>query len=324
MEELYSQGFNTINSLYNKLKEEEKEVKKEDVIDFILSKKATQIYTAPKHYNSFYPKYPYEQWQIDIMFIGTLMWLIAVDSFTREIQAVQIYSKNTQELIKAFDALIKLFGGAPESTYSDLEAGIQSADFQTYLENKKIKSLFARSSHSAVVESYIGKLKQKLTLLKESKGGRAADNIQQLIKNHNESNINRMTEMTPFAAKKDYLTAKLNMYDNEKESTHTANQYKVGDVVRIVKKLSSTDKPSSAPRWSETGYKIISVDTDGYKLSNQKKYLQNDIKLFIEPVEEETEKNKVVEQTMANKQALATVRLDKDSTFKPVEGKRKH
>lgn len=354
MLEYYLKGYTSINSLYNKIKEinenraqslslREVEVgkeqvrvpKREEVASFILSTKTGQEFAPPTKGNHYIGHYPFEQWSVDIAFFGTIMILLAVDNFTRELQGVEIHNKNKESLIKGFEALIKKFGKQPESIYSDMESGIASQDFQDWLAEKKIKGIFSRAGHAVFIESQIGHLKQALKRMTEARKeaeqtqGKIVDNVLSLIDIHNKTAVNRQTKMTPEQAKTDHLQARINMLsyaiaNNWKKKP--VNEFDVGDKVLIRVKKNATDKPSSIPHYAGP-YKITEKGGNGY-IVRGKTYQAQELRLYneVKPINDDADYTINFEkpaQTMANKKELAHVRNDPDSTFEPATGKRR-
>lgn len=258
-------------------------VKYNDVKDWINKQPVKQIF-AKKHkneYNSFIPKYPLYQFQIDIIYMiyrGQNKYLLTcIDTLTKIGDVEILHDKSADS---AFDGFMKIVErmGKPETIYSDSGKEFNNKLFKEWADTNQVTMYFTLY-HAPIVERFNLTLKNIIYRYISHYGNDSWKNeLPKFIVNYNRA-YHRTIGMAPYDAILKWNKARTNLMMNSKQ-TDKKEKMKIGDYVRVVENKTLFSK-GYLPNWSLKAYKIIDID-DNNKFTlegHDKKYIKRELKL---------------------------------------------
>ena len=345
LEEIYynpESGFLDAGKLKQKLKEKGIEIKTKEIQKFINEQKINQLTKKNKSRNSFIPRYPLQQLQIDLIFFddlsksfklnaGNKLALTVIDIFSKLANAYPLKNKNANSVLEAMKMALKDLG-IPDSIYSDLGSEFINNKFQNLLKSKNILFIPAKN-HAPFVEVFNRTLKTRISKYLQATGSKTIINVlPKFVKNYNNS-YHSSIGMKPVEVNKNNMhIVQMNLINNARNKK--IQQLKVGDQVRILKKLKSTDK-GFKPKYSKSIYPIEEIKTQKnfkFYLVNEKLRLRsellkidhvNDPNLdeIMKPLLEDTLEGRLKEQAKLPK--LPADVIQKEESISKRKGKRK-
>lgn len=237
----------------------------QDVIDW----KAKNLDKTKSYrgYNSFIPKEPYDQYQVDLFFMNDMeepqdfkLALIMVDVFTKFTEVIPIKDKTDGSLLSALMEGFNKMGRIPKTVYSDNEPSLSSKYTKQYFDENNIQFLITRT-HPAFAERQIRTVKDMLRKrMKDSEDQQWTDHIGYVLLAYNYKMIHRITKMTPYDARKpkNELEVKHNILLNAKFNRKYPD-IDIGDKVKIYTKKKQFDK-EHVPVWSKIDYEVENIE----------------------------------------------------------------
>jgi hypothetical protein len=232
-------------------------------------------------YNSYIPKEPYDEYQVDLFFMNGLrdqeykVGLLMVDVFTKYTEVIQIKDKTEGSLLSALMEGFHKMGRKPKTIYSDDEPALSSKYTKQFFKENNITFLITRT-HAAFAERQIRTIKDMIhKRMKNSENDQWTDHIGYVLLTYNHKMINRTTHMTPYDARKpkNELEVKQHIVLKAKHN-RLYPDINIGDKVKIYVKKKTFDK-EHVPVWSKDSYEVESIDMlhdqQFYKVQDKKR-----------------------------------------------------
>lgn len=270
----------TLKSLKDRLKNE----KVKDLRDFLKQQRAyTHYRNAPItiRKRNYYRVYGInEVWQLDLLSMidlakendGYKYILTAIDTFSKKAYAQPIKAKSANEIVKAFDKIMKQNSRQIEIIRHDRGKEFMNWNFQNFLEKHKIKQQYCFTSlptKCAIIESFNRTLRlyiQRFFAIQEMVNNnfrkRYIDRLQNLMDTYN-STIHSTTKYRPNEVNETNATKVYhNMYRKKKRDTKRIinnglfkkPKLQQGDFVRAVKKRNIFDKMKA--KWTDEIFRV--------------------------------------------------------------------
>lgn len=262
-------GFVGVDKLYAILKPQG--IKRAEIKEWMQSQEVVQRNrknTQPK--NSFVPRFPLQQFQIDLIYIDNPVLnqakygLSCIDSFSKRAD-VELMKKRTQG--ETIDAMIAIFErmGTPQSIYSDEGSEFDNANFRKFCKDLDIDLIFT-FTHATIVERFNRTIKEKISLYLQSSNSKTITNVlPKLIKNYNNT-IHGTIGLKPNEVNRETQhIAQINLINQA-----TLRKYQaipIGTQVRVELKPKSFRK-GYEPKFSQKVHKVTSKDEHYYYLDN--------------------------------------------------------
>lgn len=255
-------GYGSIEQTTKDAKKIDNSIKYIDVKEWF--DKNVKVKTQKKGTNSFIANGPYQEYQIDLLFINHLpdqnydIAMLCIDAFTKYCVIVPIKSKNESELALGFIECMNKMGKPPKVIFTDGETGIRNSGlFQKYFNENKI-TYVATKAHPIFAERMI--LTFKTMLDKRIKPNMQwVDLIYPILLTYNNKLVHSSTGLTPNEARKP--SNELEAYINIKMKAKQNRKYpeiKVGDKVYIYMKRKPNQK-SHVSVWSDMSYEVVDI-----------------------------------------------------------------
>lgn len=282
---IYKDSYLGPDKIYEKLKH--KGIKYDEIREAL---KDNPIYEAYKPYQkntrSFISYKPFQQWQIDLMFINArgqdIPILVCVDVFSKYASAYTLPNKESNSVINAMNKIFIEMDGIPESIYCDEGSEFINKNFQQLMNEKKINILYTRT-HAQFVESLIRTLKLRIYKILHDKGFKTFSNnlLQKVLFDYNNS-FHRTIKMNPIDAhKNDKLIPiiKKNIISKSIIPKRTSkHEFKIGDSIRFIRNTSKF-KRGYEPIYTLKTYEIENIENEYIFLKGRDKaVLKSNIK----------------------------------------------
>ena len=276
-------GFQSASNTKKILEKKGIKMKLSAIQKFISNQEINQLITKNNIVNSFIPRYPLHQLQIDLIDFsggssskkklnaGNRYGLSVIDVFTKVADVKLLKNKKADTVLEAMKMVLNEFG-IPSTIYSDMGSEFINKKFQKLMKDKKILFIPAKL-HAPVIERFNQTIKTRINKYLESTNTKTILNVlNKFIEGYNDS-YHSTIEMSPNEVSKD------NMHIVQHK---VRKQIKIGDVVRVLKKYNNTRK-GYEPKYTKHSYDVESIkrmkDVNFYKLSNGKQYLKSQLKL---------------------------------------------
>ena len=199
--------------------------------------------------------------------------MILLDFYSRYVFSVPLKSKDTPEIIKAFDNVFKNnvdseFGTPRIPTFlcSDEESAIMSGDFKSFAKSMEFSVYNAYGKNGvAPVESFIRTFKEKLSFFWTRQRRNWIDHYKEIVSNYNLSKHSALItkdgeKVSPHEVYIDGVPLKKEA-EAYPENPKTKYDLDIGDRVRfrVNKDLSSVKKKSLLPNYSIDVYKVTDI-----------------------------------------------------------------
>lgn len=242
-------GYGSKKETYDDVKKIDKNIKYSDVVDFF--EKHVEQKKNLRGMNSFIASHPYEEFQMDLMFLSDLKdkdyssALLMIDIFTKYCTLIPVKTKQDQDVYNAFVLALEKMKGYPETIYSDNEGSFHSNIINEFYKKHNIRHLITRS-HAPVAESTIRTIKRMIYNRIEhqpNKSWHDNDILYPVLLKYNNKMIHSSTKFTPNDATKpqNQLQVKINL-ELQRKNSRLYPDLKIGDKVKIYKKKEKFDK----------------------------------------------------------------------------------
>ena len=264
-------GFGSQAATLEAAREQDPTVTLADVKDFLARQELRQAKRTPARYNTWVPKAPREEFQIDLMDFGKKSapryGFVAVDIFTKKLAVVPIADKTTRLTTQALHVVIRKLG-MPANIMVDLGGEFQSS-FAAEVHKFDIGLLVSRgSTHFA--ERAIGTLRkmigQRVTALKLS----WERVVEPVVERYNET-VHTSTGVTPDAAAKEEPAVTEQLREKFKAGKKLRMKYDnvgEGDTVKLrIKPGKYGEFKTGFKTWSAQVYTVEKVIPIGNQLA---------------------------------------------------------
>ena len=284
-------GFQSASNTKKILEKKGIKMKLSAIQKFISNQEINQLITKNDIVNSFIPRYPLHQLQIDLIDFsggssskkklnaGNRYGLSVIDVFTKVADVKLLKNKKADTVLEEMKMVLNEFG-IPSTIYSDMGSEFINKKFQKLMKDKKILFIPAKL-HAPVIERFNQTIKTRINKYLESTNTKTILNVlNKFIEGYNDS-YHSTIEMSPNEVSKENMhIVQHNLIKHSKQRVR--KQIKIGDVVRVLKKYNNTRK-GYEPKYTKHSYDVESIkrmkDVNFYKLSNGKQYLKSQLKL---------------------------------------------
>lgn len=265
-------GFSGVDKLFNKLKSQG--ITKTQITNFLKSQEVYQRNlknTQTK--NSFVPRYPLQEFQIDLIYIEdphlnqARYGLSCIDAFTKQAD-IELIKKRTK--IQTATAMLTLIDrmGVPKIIYCDEGSEFDNEVFKQLCLDMNIELIFT-FTHATMIERFNRTIKEMMNKYLQSTNSKTITNaLPKLIKNYNNS-YHTTIGMTPNEVNKETQHfAQVNIINHAQ--LKPTKPIQIGTQVRLELKPKSFKK-GYKPKFSRSLHEVTSKDKNYY-------YVDHDLK----------------------------------------------
>jgi hypothetical protein len=265
-------GYLGLQKLFHKLKDQG--ISKFRIRQFLAKQEVYQkTKKRYKNLDSFIPKYPHQEYQMDLIHIPNphvnkaSYGLSVIDIFTKKATVILLKKKDTKHILeavqKAFEEL-----GLPESVFSDEGSEFISKGFNDLMKKLNVKVIITYG-HAPFVERFNRTIKEIMERYLEAKKTKDITSVLgKIVKNYNNT-YHSSIGMTPNEVNEDNMhEAQINIIAQAKIGKK--KDLKVGDTVRVQLKDQKLKKGYRV-KFSENTYKIAKIDRPYYYVEGEKK-----------------------------------------------------
>ena len=252
-------------------------------------KKNVEQKTKMRGYNSFIPKEPYWEYQMDLFFFSDLtnqknrVAFLFIDAFTKYAVVIPIKSKQPEDVAHGIVEGLHKMGKQPNMVYADTEGSFTSNIIQDYFKKEGIE-LYLTRGHAPMAERFIKTYKGMLYKRLEHDEKKGKENIQwtdynfEVLLTYNNKMVHSTTGHTPQEARqpKNHLTVGLNIATHA-SMTRKYPELKTSDEVKIARKKGITEKERTS-HWTKQTYKIAKIEK---KFGQEYYYIENYDRAFL-------------------------------------------
>ena len=290
------EGFGSIQSTYEKAHQENTNIRKKDVKDWMFQN--VQEIRKPKIKNSFINDEAYDEYQIDLIFFGKddkttdgkrkdePPAMSIIDIFSKYAIVIPMKNKEGPSVTSTvMEGMNKMNPNKkPNRIYCDNERGF----FGPLVElGKELNIQVYSTKHSAMVNERFNRTFKNMIWkrLKASKKpvSEWKSFIPEVLDVYNKQMVSSATGMTPVEARKkeNTLQVKVNL-EMGRNKSRKYPELNVGDTVRIFFKKRTQKKKENVSNWSDKKYKVVrtseSFGQTYYHLENETRtYLRHDL-----------------------------------------------
>ena len=276
--------FPNADELYKLLKQDDIEITKKQVKEFLNKKDLEQIQKIqnkdPKKSGHIVAAYENQLWQIDIFILskyeksnkGYEDMLCAVDVFSRSVYCVKMKNKEAETVVEAFQKMLKI--AKPVMIVSDTDSAFTSNKFKQLIEYENIMHVFVPiNDHNSlgIIDRFARTIKQRLTkIFLNKKSNNWIDYIDPLISKYNDTGHSAIANIKPKDASKPEnipIIAEINHMKRLKNDTVT--DLEIGDKVRI--NIKGQFDKGTEPQFSNKVYSVIKAVGQTIYLDNGEK-----------------------------------------------------
>jgi len=299
-----------LDRLYNIMKEDEVNVTKKQIKEFLDTKAEKQITQQRKvfkgengHITAFDKN---ELWQIDQFFLpkyykknrGYKYIFCVIDVFTRYVYCIPLKNKDNEDVIYALEKLLKQ--NRPQKIMSDSDSVFTSRDFQKLMDDYDIiHETVPVGDHESlgIIDRFARTLKQRLTdIFLATDDTNWIDNIDDVIDDYNKTKNKGILDIKPNKANSSENKPLLVEYNRLKSlKNRTIGDLKIGDKVRVYTKKMM--EKGTEPQYSNEVYTVETIRGKTIILNNQEKKRRNDLLLVPQNSENSNKKNIIKEAT---------------------------
>lgn len=271
-----AQGFVGRDKLFRKLKSHG--ITRNQINKFLARQ---EIYQTTRKNNkkqgSFIPRYPLQEFQIDLIYIENRhlnqagYGLCCIDAFSKRGDIELMKSRTKAATVDAMLAIINRMG-VPHMIYCDEGSEFNNAPFKAMCTKLGIKLVFT-IRHAPIVERFNRTIKEMIYKYLQSTGTKTITNVVKLILDNYNNSYHSSIGMTPNEVNEDTQhIAQINLIRNLRKPSHSS--LKEGDKVRVQMKPKSFTK-GYKPKFTKDVYEVTEVG-DGYYRTNKddRKYLR--------------------------------------------------
>jgi len=194
---------------------------------------------------------------------GIKFLFIIIDVISRFAFVIPMKNKNSGKLVKAFMYIQKKYNREPRVVVSD--PGLEfRGKFTDYMKKRNIRQFLLRvEQKAAIAERFIRTLKEKMQkYMTHMKTKRYVNILREIVRSYNTAVHSRLKKrpIDINSTNEDEIKEILYSYANDSNPLLKKSKYKLGDMVRIVKKMKTFDKTSLEKSTSDEVYIIKSIN----------------------------------------------------------------
>lgn len=267
-----SSGFGGVNKLFMKLKD--KGITRADISKFLKSQEVYQKNVKnTQTKNSFVPRYPLQEFQIDLIYIENPVLnqarygLACVDAFTKK-GDVQLMKKRTQkDAIEAMTEVLERMG-TPKMILCDEGSEFDNGTFKKFCLDRKIELIFT-FTHATMVERFNRTVKELISNYLQSTNSKTIINaLPKLISNYNNSFHTTIGMAPNDVTIETQHRAQINIIKHA--TLRRLKPIAIGDKVRIELKPKSFKK-GYKPKFSSSIHTVTEKDKNYYYVDQEHK-----------------------------------------------------
>ena len=280
-------GFGSKATTLKDSRAKDKSITMADIEEFF--KNNVEQKTKMRGYNSFIPKEPYWEYQMDLFFFSDLdnqkvkVAFLFIDAFTKYAVVIPIKSKQPEDVAHGIVEGLHKMGKKPNMVYADTEGSFTSNIIQDYFKKEGIE-LYLTRGHAPMAERFIKTYKGMLYKRLEHDEKKGKENIQwtdynfEVLLTYNNKMVHSTTGYTPQEARKkgNELNIALNISMKAKKNRKYP-ELEVGSKVKILRKKGITEKERTS-HWTKQTYKIAKIEK---KLGQEYYYIENYDRAFL-------------------------------------------
>jgi len=265
-------NFPSADKLYKIIKENNLNIPKSEVKDYLSNQEETQLLTVPQERKAdlghITASFKNEFWQMDLFDLSKYYKsnkpykyiLAVVDVFTRYAYCQPVESKTNDDVLHAFKVIIsKRAKAVPNVITSDSDSTFLSNEFQEFIKKLNIimNPVILKDHHAlGIIDRFARTLKTILSKYYiRSKSTNWIDRLQTIIENYNHTGHEGILELTPHEASQPENNMTLFKYNALKSlKNNKVSNLEKGDKVRV--KLDATFKKGTEPNYSDEVYTV--------------------------------------------------------------------
>ena len=316
-------NFPSADKLYKIIKENNLDIPKKEIKEYLNTQEETQLLTVPQERKSdlghITASYKNEFWQMDLFDLSKYYkvnkpykYILAViDVFTRYAYCQPVESKTVDDILHAFKIIIsKKAKAIPNVITSDSDSSFLSYEFQDYIKKLGIiiNPVILKDHHAlGIIDRFARTLKTILSKYYiRNKNTTWIDKLQSIVENYNHTNHDGILQLTPTEATFEVNNMTLFKYNAMKsQKNNIVSDLEKGDKVRL--KLDATFKKGTEPNYSDEVFVVRSSHGKMITLDNGE--VKKRSSLLKVPTDTVSSNINVIHQT--NKQQRIKRRLNK-------------
>lgn len=274
-------GYASIEKLYREIRKKFPKVKKTTVKEWLKGQVSYTLHRPARRRfsrNRIVVWHIDQQWEADLVEMqefkrqnqGYRYLLTVIDVFSKFAFVKPLKNKTGDEVSKAFASIFR--NRSPQSLRTDRGKEFLNSQVKTVLQAYGVKLYLAHNQQikCSVIERLNRTLKEKMFKYFTSKGVRKYVNVLDGIVGAYNKSVHRSIKMRPIDVtirNESKVFKNLYGYESYREylfNTSSSAKIKIGALVRIKYQLGPFDK-SFYPTWSDTLFKVISIDESGDK-----------------------------------------------------------
>ena len=286
-------GFWSVDKIHKKLQAKNMNISLDEVKDVLKNQLVNQIFKPmnkpkKKRFTTITAAKPRHQYQMDVLDLknytkfnkGFRYLMNVIDVYSRYAYAVPVKTKNETDVVAAFKKVVEVMGKC-ENLNTDLESSFLGRLFQSYLEQQGIRHWQHNPNddkrNMAIVERFNRTVREVLTKYFYSRDTKDWLTIlPDFITNYN-STFHTTIQEEPIQVWKKEVSSRQKIpvkgWSGEKEF-EPKRAIKIGDVVRILKRIDTFSKASTAKKFSKNEYTVIDIEGNTFVVQNEKGVIQ--------------------------------------------------
>ena len=242
-------GYGSKKETFDDVRKINKSIKYTDIVDWY--ERHVDQKKNLRGENSFIATHPYEEFQMDLMFLSDLKdkeyssALLIIDIFTKYCVLIPVKTKQNIDVYTAILEGLTKMKGYPETIYTDDEGSFHSNNINEFYKKHNIRQIITRA-HAPVAEATIRTIKRMIYDRignQPDKSWHDVDILYPVMLKYNNKMIHSTIKMTPADAmkKENQLQVKINL-ELQRKHSRMYPPLLINDHVKIYKKKDKMDK----------------------------------------------------------------------------------
>ena len=242
-------GYGSKKETFDDVRKINKSIKYTDIVDWY--ERHVDQKKNLRGENSFIATHPYEEFQMDLMFLSDLKdkeyssALLIIDIFTKYCVLIPVKTKQNIDVYTAILEGLTKMKGYPETIYTDDEGSFHSNNINEFYKKHNIRQIITRA-HAPLAEATIRTIKRMIYDRignQPDKSWHDVDILYPVMLKYNNKMIHSTIKMTPADAmkKENQLQVKINL-ELQRKHSRMYPPLTINDHVKIYKKKDKMDK----------------------------------------------------------------------------------